>query len=345
MSITAVSAINTEAEEAEPSMRAIQKRLRVPPAVVRFAVRRAVDEDEVQVSWGVDFGECQDHIDSLSLTEARALHEWVGDLPECSAIVVQGLAHLSHIDQAAGRCPPGAAGPVAIKAAILCAMHHVLVERDALPVVRRKKLDVRMPMQRLPDGWRIEVDVADVAKVPRQDGEAGDPALAYGRFLWVAINGESARLAYSTSRAIKALAVAQPSSVVFINAEPNVVARVKTPLGPMLLSRHVVERACERLAGAPRPAKAAGRIQSALFGHPLFDVTAAMRSIRKRNPLLKSVQMFAQQVGGQLIMYVVRPSRHGGDATLVTAYEVPDHQREVVARAMAKGPVRANKFH
>lgn len=337
MSEITADAIDIEASEARSdSLCATTKRLHLPPAVVRFAVRKAVDADEVQINWGVDFGDCGDLVDRMTSEQIRALAAITEDLPGCSGIVVQGLAHLSLLDQAAGRCGPGEAGPLAIKAAMLCAMHQVMVKDAALPVIRRKKSEVRVPMMRLPEGWRVEVDVAEVAHVPRQQSDDGDPSLPYGRFLWVAINGEKHRLEFSASRSIKALAAELPASIKIIQASPNVVAQANTPIGAMVLTRHVVERACERITDEPGPARAAARIVSGLFGYRLVDVTSAMRSIRKRNPLSKSVQMFAQHLGSQLVMYVVRPSRSGGAAALVTMYEVPAHNRAIVLDAMRR---------
>lgn len=333
---TAVTADIEITARRQQSLCAIARSMQLPPAVVRFAVRKAVDEDEVQINWGVDFGDCRDFVDRMTAEQIRALAAMTEDLPSCGGIAVQGLARLSRLDQAAGHCAQGEAGPLAIKAAMLCAMHQVMVKDAALPVIRRKKSEVRVPMMRLPEGWRVEVDVAEVAHVPRQQSDDGDPSLPYGRFLWVAINGEKHRLEFSASRSIKALAAESPSSVKIIQASPNVVAQANTPIGTMVLTRHVVERACERITDEPGPARAAARIVSGLFAYRLVDVTSAMRSIRKRNPLSKSVQMFAQHLGSQLVVYVVRPSRSGGAAALVTMYEVPAHNRSVVLDAMSR---------
>ena len=235
-------------------------------------------------------------------------------------IMVQGLSDLSRQDPSQGLCPRSGVTPSAVTAAMLCAMKHVLVTEDVLPI-RYRKSEVSCPSRRLPPGWRMEFDIddpiliasyqEDLAGDPRFQGIQSNPAIPYGRFLWVALDGEVDLMRCVSNDAIQRLRTDAPSESrqpVCIQARKSHAQSVKSPAGPLALTRHAIQRAGERLQPGRSPGKVASWLSHMLFNGVVYDVTSVVSGCKKRK-LHARLRVLARMDSTRLLLFVVAVER------------------------------------
>lgn len=318
---------------------------RIPSAVLRFAVRRVVDDDEVQVAWGVSWHpQVFESVADMGADEARKLFDLISHLPECSVISVQGLSELSRDDKARGRIEKNGATPSAVTAAILCAMKHLMITESVLPIRRKPGSDRNFPARRLPEGWTIEVDVKDVALIAEFDESDRDnplyqsleanPAIPYGRFLWAALNGNPESISYVEPDTLDDLRIKTPTMCFgshIVQARKNHALQVMSPAGAIAITRHAIERAAERLHPKSSLARVASWLANALFSGMLYDVTAVV-SAQKNRKLHRRIRVLAREENSRVLIFIVAVDREAD--YLATVYVANPRLDEAIREAM-----------
>lgn len=316
----------------------------IPSAVLRFAVRRVVDEDEVQIAWGVEWHpEVLNAVPSMDDDTAARLIKIADRLPACSVIMVQGLSELnSNQFNDAAEGGSNSVSP-AITAAMFCAMRHVMVTEDFLPI-HHKKTSVNFPTRRLPPGWTIEVDINDIERIATYcEGDAAairdNPAIPYGRFLWVALDGQTDLISCTDSAAMRRLKTDAPSTVVrsvCIQARKNHALVVKSPAGPLAITRHAIERTAQRMVPRQTPAKAASWLANTLYSGALYDVTKVVSEYKNRK-LNRRLRILAKPETSRLLIFVISIDRSGD--YLATSYVATEWMDAVVRPELKSLPV------
>lgn len=282
--------------------------------VVRFTVRRVVDTDEVHVAW--------------------AIGDPLGTHSECEVVVVQGLAHLTNEDVRYKRAEnDGMASRSAEAAALLCAMHKIIVVDSRLPIKYKKK-QARKPVCELPDGWSVEVDNQDVLDLLACKTDV-TPIIPYGRFLWPAVDGDIHLVSYARYESIAALQHAKVIGAVVIEATRNQVAVVNSSFGPLIVTRHLVERYMQRLRNIPSASSAIANIAIRLASGALEDVTAVFSShSEKWKTQYQGSKVYVQNDGHEILAHVVTKEREGD--TIVTIYPLIDEDKARVLEYISK---------
>ena len=282
-----------------------------PKRVVRFAVRRNVSEDEVHVAW--------------SIGDERS------PVVDCELVVVQGLAKLTQEDRKFKRTnASGFAGPSAESAAILCAIHKVVIEDSRLPI-KYKKRQVRKPVCEIPKDWLIAVANSHVVDL-LECKTTCLPVIPYGRFLWPAVDGDLDRVIFSTDESMTALQFASIADAVMVDAMPNQVAIVNSRMGPLIITRHLVERYMLRLRNVPTVSAAIASIAIDLAAGRLDDVTHILASTPGWSENYKSSKAYVYPKGREFLAHIVMPGSDGN--SIVTIYPLTGLERTRVAAFM-----------
>lgn len=272
--------------------------------IVRFAVRKVVDEDEVHVAWAIG---------DPGVASAA-----------CEVVAVQGLSHLAQ--RASAGIQPCDATAATMAAALLCAMHKVIVVDSRLPMKYTKK-QVRKAVNEIPRGWSVQIDNSDVVDL-LECKTTMELIIPYGRFLWPALDGDTSLVTCVHDEPIQTLRNAPVSNATVIQASHNQVAVINSRMGPLIVTRHLVERSMQRLRNLPSVAAAVANIAIRLAAGSLYDATPVFARGAKWKAQYPRSKVYVQDGPHEMIAHVVIPEKDGD--TIVTIYTLNARERASV---------------